>query len=240
MCRSKATPSGRRRGSTEPFMRQVFIARDALNEAQFERKLYVIRKLIENRRSVPFGHPRSRARLYSQASQPDTIVYKGLAVAASDGEPTMKISTIRGWRARWRSSIRGSARTRFRLGRWRIPIGYICHNGEINTLKGNVNWMKRPSGTPPFGPVRERHGKALSRSSMSSRATLPVWTMRIEFLLTMGGRSLAPCDDDADSGALGRELRTWISIVAGSIEYHAAMHGTLGRSGGGLLSPTAR
>ena len=46
--------------STEPFMRQVFIARDILNEGQFERKLYVIRKRVEN------GRPRigdSRARL---------------------------------------------------------------------------------------------------------------------------------------------------------------------------------
>ena len=33
--------------TTEPFMRQIFIARDALNDAQFERKLYVIRKRVE-------------------------------------------------------------------------------------------------------------------------------------------------------------------------------------------------
>ena len=43
----KSDPIGVQARTTEPFMRQIFIARDALNEAQFERKLYVIRKRVE-------------------------------------------------------------------------------------------------------------------------------------------------------------------------------------------------
>jgi glutamate synthase domain-containing protein 1 len=43
--------------------------------------------------------------------------------------------------ARWRWSTRASAPTRSRLGPLAHPYRYIAHNGEINTLRGNINWM---------------------------------------------------------------------------------------------------
>ena len=45
-------------------------------------------------------------------------------------------------RSRW--CTRGSRPTPSRAGRWRTPTGYIAHNGEINTVKGNRNWMRGP------------------------------------------------------------------------------------------------
>ncbi len=56
------------------------------------------------------------------------------------------------------------------------PYRYICHNGEINTLKGNVNWMRARQGRLNS----ELFGQDLAssiRSSPRSRATPLVWTM---------------------------------------------------------------
>ena len=61
---------------TEPFMRQVFIARDVLNEAQFERKLYVIRKLVE--KAIRESAIEGREHFYIPSLSASTIVYKGL------------------------------------------------------------------------------------------------------------------------------------------------------------------
>jgi len=61
---------------TEPFMRQVFIARDVLNEAQFERKLYVIRKLVE--KAIRETAIQGREHFYIPSLSANTIVYKGL------------------------------------------------------------------------------------------------------------------------------------------------------------------
>jgi len=61
---------------TEPFMRQVFIARDVLNEAQFGRKLYVIRKLVE--KAIRESAIEGREHFYISSLSASTIVYKGL------------------------------------------------------------------------------------------------------------------------------------------------------------------
>ena len=62
--------------TTEPFMRQIFIARDALNDAQFERKLYVIRKRVE--KAVAESAIQGREHFYISSLSANTIVYKGL------------------------------------------------------------------------------------------------------------------------------------------------------------------
>jgi len=61
---------------TEPAIRQVFIARDILNEAQFERKLYVIRKRIEN--AIRESAIEGREHFYIPSLSMNTIIYKGL------------------------------------------------------------------------------------------------------------------------------------------------------------------
>ena len=62
--------------NTEPFMRQVFIARGIFNEEQFERKLYVIRKQVE--KAVRESAIEGRDYFYISSLSSNTIVYKGL------------------------------------------------------------------------------------------------------------------------------------------------------------------
>jgi glutamate synthase (NADPH/NADH) large chain/glutamate synthase (ferredoxin) len=128
---------------TEPAIRQVFIARDILNEAQFERKLYVIRKRVE--RAVRESVIEGREYLYISSLSGNTIVYKGLLLPhqmdqyyqdLTDGSVTSALALVHS---------RFSTNT---FPTWPLahPYRYICHNGEINTLKGNVNWMKARQG----------------------------------------------------------------------------------------------
>ena len=70
-----------------------------------------------------------------------TLVYKGMLHDRAGRTSIIPTWPIRRWRPRWRWSIRVSARTLSRAGTARHPYRYIAHNGEINTLRGNINWM---------------------------------------------------------------------------------------------------
>jgi glutamate synthase (NADPH/NADH) large chain/glutamate synthase (ferredoxin) len=170
---------------TEPFMRQVFIARDVLNEGQFERKLYVIRKRVEGavRESAIHG----REYFYISSLSAYTIVYKGLLLPhqmpayyqdLNDASLTSALALVHS---------RFSTNT---FPTWPLahPYRYICHNGEINTLKGNVNWMRARQGRLHSDLFGEDLAKLypIVYEQQSDSACLD---NAVEFL-TMGGRSL--------------------------------------------------
>jgi glutamate synthase domain-containing protein 2/glutamate synthase domain-containing protein 1/glutamate synthase domain-containing protein 3 len=126
-----------------PVIRQYFAAApDALDGASFERKLLVTRKQIENR-VIALAKASPAAGwddFYICSFSSRTIVYKGLLVA----------DQIRGFYRDLREPSMVSAfamvHSRFStntLGKWKLahPYRMICHNGEINTLRGNINWM---------------------------------------------------------------------------------------------------
>ena len=94
------------------------------------------------------------------------------------------------------------------------PYRYICHNGEINTLKGNVNWMRARQGRLQSESLRQRHGKAfpIVYEHQSDSACLD---NALEFL-RVGWPFVAPRDDDVDSRAMGRRIRRWISTAEDS------------------------
>ncbi len=128
---------------TEPVIRQLFIARDILNEDQFERKLYVIRKRAE--RAVRESAIEGREHFYIPSLSGQTIVYKGLLLPSqmSAYYLDLKESSV--------TSALALVHSRFSTNTfptWPLahPYRYICHNGEINTLKGNVNWMRARQG----------------------------------------------------------------------------------------------
>jgi glutamate synthase (NADPH/NADH) large chain/glutamate synthase (ferredoxin) len=170
---------------TEPFMRQVFIARDMLNEAQFERKLYVIRKLVEKaiRESAVDG----REHFYISSLSSGTIVYKGLllphqmAAYYQDLKDASMVSALALVHSRFSTNT---------FPTWPLahPYRYICHNGEINTLKGNVNWMKARQGrlhSELFGKDMEKLFPIVYEQQSDSACL----DNALEFLL-LGGRSL--------------------------------------------------
>ncbi|MGE3152870.1 MAG: glutamate synthase large subunit [Nitrospiraceae bacterium] len=128
---------------TEPVMRQVFIARDILNEAQFERKLYIIRKQVE--RAVRESAIPQREYFYICSLSANTIVYKGLLLPEQMSQYYQDLSDPHVTSALSLVHSRFSTNT---FPTWPLahPYRYICHNGEINTLKGNVNWMRARQG----------------------------------------------------------------------------------------------
>ncbi len=126
--------------ATEPYHRQVIIGRGAkvADEDAFERKLYVIRKVISSKiYSAYEGEPTD---FYVVSMSCRTLVYKGMFLAAqlrayytdlSDPEFTSALALVH---------QRFSTNT---FPSWRLahPYRFVCHNGEINTVRGNVNWM---------------------------------------------------------------------------------------------------
>ncbi|CAN1209101.1 glutamate synthase large subunit [Tumidithrix helvetica PCC 7403] len=124
--------------SSEPFMEQVFIRRNPnlVDDLAFERKLFVIRKqahkLIREPEIDPAWYPSS---LSSR-----TMVYKGMLMTAQVGlyyadlhDPDME-SALALVHSRFSTNT-------FPSWERSHPYRYIAHNGEINTLRGNINWM---------------------------------------------------------------------------------------------------
>jgi len=128
--------------NAEPFMRQVFIKKGKVKETPdglaFERKLCIIRKrgIRKVRRAgIPNGET-----FYLASLSHKTLVYKGMLNSSQLGpyypdlrDPDMK-------------SALGMVHSRFSTNTfpsWNRahPYRYLCHNGEINTLRGNINWM---------------------------------------------------------------------------------------------------
>jgi glutamate synthase (NADPH/NADH) large chain len=129
------------RGALEsrPVIRQVFIARGkgTVDQAQFERKLCVIRKLASKRAKRGI-HERRMFYVASLSSR--TIVYKGMLTAGQlqTFYPDLSDSLV--------TSALALVHSRFSTNTFPSwsrahPYRYLAHNGEINTLRGNVNWM---------------------------------------------------------------------------------------------------
>lgn len=125
---------------TEPFHRQVFIGRGPTirDEAHFERKLFVCRKVVSNRVLEVLG---SKGKSYYPVSVScRTIVYKGLVLGKELGDYYRDLADSRVESAFALVHQRFSTNT---FPSWPLahPYRFICHNGEINTLRGNFNWM---------------------------------------------------------------------------------------------------
>ena len=124
---------------TEPFVRQVFVGRgdNCADQDAFERKLFVIRKQAEHRVDA-LGEACDDFYMPSLSSR--TIVYKGMLLAHQVGEYYLDLQDERMVSALALVHQRFSTNT---FPSWRLahPYRMICHNGEINTLRGNINWM---------------------------------------------------------------------------------------------------
>ncbi len=170
---------------TLPHIRQFFIARDILNEAQFERKLYVVRKRIA--RAIRESALVERGRVYMCSLSSNTIVYKGMLLPEQLGGffPDLADSSM--------VSALGLVHSRFSTNTfptWSLahPYRYIVHNGEINTLRGNVNWMRARQGrlaSDLFGDDLEKLYPIIYEEQSDSACL----DNAVEFLV-MAGRSL--------------------------------------------------
>jgi len=126
--------------ASEPFHRQVFVGRPAEIESDedYERGLYILRKVISGRIFAESGGGESGAYIVSMSSR--TIVYKGMFLAYQVGAYYRDLKDPRFESALILVHQRFSTNT---FPSWRLahPYRMVAHNGEINTLRGNVNWM---------------------------------------------------------------------------------------------------
>ena len=125
----------------EPFVRQIFIGRDAglQDDMAFERKLYVIRRLAEN--AIRYGNIDGGSYFYVSSLSARTLVYKGMLTPRQvitfypDLADTLVESALALVHSRFSTNT-------FPSWERAHPYRYMIHNGEFNTLRGNENWMR--------------------------------------------------------------------------------------------------
>ena len=203
----------------EPIIRQIFIGRgaDVMVTDALERKLYVIRRRAANAiRCLGLEHSKE---FYQPSMSARTIVYKGLLLADQVGEYYVDLKDPRCVSALALVHQRFSTNT---FPTWPLahPFRMIAHNGEINTLRGNYNWMRaREKGTssPLLGDDLDKIWPLIYPNQSDTAS----FDNALE-LLVMGGYSLAHAmmmliPEAWESHTLMDEKRRAF------YEYHAAM-----------------
>ncbi len=130
---------GRIARGTQPYIQQIFIAHQpGMSEQDLERKLYVVRKRAEH--EVAKTDMPEKGMFYIPSLSARTIVYKGLLLAPQIAKFYEELSDPEVVSALCLVHQRFSTNT---FPTWQLahPFRYVAHNGEINTLRGNVNWM---------------------------------------------------------------------------------------------------
>jgi glutamate synthase (NADPH/NADH) large chain/glutamate synthase (ferredoxin) len=165
-----------------PVIRQLFVgagAAQAEDQDAFERKLYVIRRISDLTAQDPG--------LYVTSSSSRTINYKGMLISYQLGKFYTDLSDERTKSALALVHSRFSTNT---FPSWELahPYRVICHNGEINTVMGNVNWMRARESelrSELFGEDLEKILPVVTAGNSDS-ATFD----NVLELLMLGGRSL--------------------------------------------------
>jgi glutamate synthase (NADPH/NADH) large chain len=126
--------------SAEPAIEQLVLGRPlgAITEADFERKLYILRRLVVN--TLQQEAPAAVDAFYFASLSCRTIVYKGQLTTFQVGMYYPDLSDERVTSTFALVHSRFSTNT---MPSWRLaqPFRYLAHNGEINTLRGNLNWF---------------------------------------------------------------------------------------------------
>jgi len=178
---------GRAAREVAPHIRQVFLSCPAGirgDESAFQRKLYVIRRRLHRVVQERYGGAES---CYVVSLSVSTLVYKGLLRGPQVPEfyPDLRDPAV--------TSAFALVHSRFStntLGSWQLahPYRYVAHNGEINTLRGNVNWMRARESrlqSPLFGKDLEKI-RPIVEPNVSDSAS---FDNALE-LLVLAGRSL--------------------------------------------------
>ncbi len=168
----------------EPVLQQIFIGRgnDVIVQDALERKLYVIRKTASAAiQNLQLKHSKE---YYVPSMSSRTVVYKGLLLADQVGTYYLDLLDARCVSALALVHQRFSTNT---FPEWPLahPYRYVAHNGEINTVKGNYNWMKAREGVMS-SPVLAADLKKLYPISFAHQSDTATFDNCLE-LLTMAG-----------------------------------------------------
>ena len=187
--------------ASEPFHRQVFIGRGDATEAgdAFERRLFILRKVISN--VIHRGDEGHRPRLLHRLD-----VGADASSTRACSSPTSSAPIIRDLHDPRFASQMALVHQRFSTNTfpsWKLahPYRMVAHNGEINTLRGNVNWMaarQASVSSPLFGDEISK----LWPISYEGQSDTACFDNALEFL-DHGRLRARPCGDDADPRGLG-------------------------------------
>jgi glutamate synthase (NADPH) large chain len=171
--------------AAEPAVKQLFVeAQPGIDRTAFCRQLYLIRKMVFNRVKVTLP---DAWQYYTCSFSSRIIVYKGQLTAEQVGKYYLDLQD-----QRYKSHL-AMVHSRFSTNTfpsWERaqPMRFMSHNGEINTLRGNVNWMSAREGQMRS----ERFGENLSKLyPIANLATSDSGVFdNVMELLLLGGRSL--------------------------------------------------
>ncbi len=173
---------------SEPRHRQLFIGRGpgVTDADDFERRIFVLRKSVSNK--VYKQQDRSTATYYPVSMSARTIVYKGMVLVTQLGSYFRDLTDERFESALALVHQRFATNT---FPSWRLahPYRMVAHNGEINTLRGNVNWMAARQASVDS----ELFGADISKLwpiSYEGQSDTACFDNALEFLV-QGGYSLA-------------------------------------------------
>ena len=185
---------------TEPVHKQVFLARSPAtrSEQDFERRLYILRKTIS---STLYGRRERRLSHYYPVSiSCRTLIYKGMFLAdqLNTYYPDLHDPDFESALALMHQRFSTNTFPTWSLAH---PYRMIAHNGEINTLRGNNNWMaarQASVSSPKFGAdikqaVADLLRRPVRHGLLRQRARIP----------DHGRLSARPRDDDDDTGGVG-------------------------------------
>ena len=174
--------------AVEPMHRQIFIGRpEGMTDSQeFERRLYLIRKVVSN--ALYYAYKDRDIGHYTVSLSSRTLVYKGMFLSYQVPLYYKDLTDPRLTSAMALVHQRFSTNT---FPSWKLahPYRMVAHNGEINTLRGNVNWMaarQASVSTPLFGGDISK----LWPISYEGQSDTACFDNALEFLV-MGGYSLA-------------------------------------------------
>ena len=140
-----------------PVIEQLFVAAGSkLPGDAFERQLYLIRKQASHGCAANATTERNAQMFYVCSLSTQGHHLQGHAHDRTSWCRSIPTWPTRTTRPTWRWSIRGSRRTRSPVWDRAQPMRFMSHNGEINTLRGNMNWMQRPRGRGRQRAVRRR------------------------------------------------------------------------------------
>lgn len=219
--------------SVEPDIKQIFVTGvpdDKLDE--FERTLYKIRKKIENRVDNPD--------FYICSLSSKNIIYKGMLSSKQLRQYFPDLSN------NYFTSGLALVHSRFSTNTfpmWKLaqPFRLLCHNGEINTVRGNRGWMKARESvlsSPLLGDIRDI--RPILQSEMSDSASLD----NVFEFLVMSGLSLPQAmailvpESFNDKNPISEDLKAfyeYYSILMEPWDGPAALMFSDGRFAGGML-----
>ncbi len=226
---------------TQPVIKQIFIGRGSsiTDPMDFERKLYVIRKAVESR--VGGSEIPEKDFFYITGLSSRKIIYKGLLTPTQVGDyfPDLRDAEMKS--ALVLAHSRYSTNT---FPTWDLaqPFRYLAHNGEINTLRGNINWFRsgeRLLSSSHFGNDIAKIKPVITEGGSDSATIDNVFE-----LLVLGGRTLPhammmliPAAWEND-GAMDRKLKdfyTYHACVMEPWDGPAAIAFTDGKNIGAVL-----